>query len=188
MILERDDVHFLRLATWLLAGAGRSGRVEVKYTSSIALEALHIKVATLDDVSALASLRYQWRAGERGEEGLSFPAFSDAFRHWMELHAASHVPFLGTQGAEPIAMGWLAIVDRVPGPEHFERRSGYLQSIYVTEPRRSRGVGTALVEFMLGHARGLDLQYLAVHPSDASFSLYRRFGFIESQHVLELRW
>lgn len=162
--------------------------VDVKYTSSIALEALHIKVATPDDVGGLASLRYQWRAGERGEEGLSFSAFAEAFLPWMELHAASHVPFLGTEGAEPIAMGWLAIIDRVPGPEHFERRSGYLQSIYVTEPRRSLGVGTALVEFMIGHARGLNLQYLAVHPSDASYSLYRRFGFTESQRVLELRW
>jgi GNAT superfamily N-acetyltransferase len=171
-----------------LRGRGRWGGFEVKYTSIIALEALHIKVATLDDVSALATLRYQWRAGERGEEGLSFSAFTDAFRLWMEMHSASHVPFLGTEGAEPIAMGWLAIVDRVPGPQHSKRRSGYLQSIYVAEPRRSRGVGTALVEFMLDHARGLGLEYLAVHPSDASFSLYRHFEFTESQQVLELRW
>jgi ribosomal protein S18 acetylase RimI-like enzyme len=139
-------------------------------------------------VSALASLRYQWRAGERGEEGLSFSAFAGAFRLWMELHAASHVPFLVTEGAEPIAMGWLAIVDRVPGPEHFVRRSGYLQSVYVAQSRRSRGVGTALVGFMLRHARELELGYIAVHPSEASFSLYRRFGFTESQRVLELRW
>jgi ribosomal protein S18 acetylase RimI-like enzyme len=160
----------------------------MKYASIIAQEALHIKAAALDDVSALATLRYQWRTGERGEEGLSFSAFADEFRLWMEIHSASHVPFLGTEGAEPIAMGWLAIVDRVPGPEYFKRRSGYLQSIYVAEAQRSRGVGTALVEFMLGYARGLDLGYLAVHPSDASFSLYRRFGFTESQQVLELRW
>jgi ribosomal protein S18 acetylase RimI-like enzyme len=160
----------------------------VKYTSFIALELLRIKVATLDDVSALASLRYQWRAGERGEVGLSISAFTDALRHWMESHATSHVPFLGTEGVEPIAMGWLAIVDRIPGPEHFERRSGYLQSIYVAEPQRSRGVGTALVRFVLGHARGLDLDYVAVHPSHASFSLYRRLGFTESRRVLELRW
>jgi ribosomal protein S18 acetylase RimI-like enzyme len=160
----------------------------VKYTSIIALEALHIKVATPDDLSALATLRYQWRAGERGEVGLTLSEFTGAFRHWMELHAASHVPFLVTEGAEPIAMGWLAIVDRVPGPQYAKRRSGYLQSIYVAEPQRSRSVGTALVEFMIDHARGLGLEYLAVHPSDASFSLYRRFGFTESQKVLELRW
>jgi len=85
-------------------------------------------------------------------------------------------------------MGWLAIIDRVPVQNISNDVSGYLQSIYVTEPRRSLGVGTALVEFMIGHARGLNLQYLAVHPSDASYSLYRRFGFTESQRVLELRW
>lgn len=91
-------------------------RAEMKYASIIAQEALHIKAAALDDVSALATLRYQWRTGERGEEGLSFSAFTDEFRLWMEIHSASHVPFLGTEGSEPIAMGWLAIVDRVPGP------------------------------------------------------------------------
>lgn len=159
----------------------------MKYTWLIALDSLQIKVAALDDAGDLASLRHQWRAGERSEVGLSISVFADAFRRWMELHAASHVPFLGTKGEEPIAMGWLAIVNRVPGPEHFERRSGYLQSIYVTQPRRSCGVGTALVEFMLGYARELDLEYVAVHPSDASFSLYRRLGFTESQRVLELR-
>ena len=52
-------------------------------------------------------------------------------------------------------MAWLALVDRVPGPEHFTRRSAYVQSVFVISPERSNGIGTSLMEFVLVHAREL---------------------------------
>lgn len=146
------------------------------------------RVASTDDAELLARLRHRWRAGERGEGGLGPSAFARAMRTWMDEHAATHIAFLTLRGDEPVGMGWLAVVDRIPGPEHFVRRSAYVQSVYVDASCRSMGIGTELLTFMLDHARGLGLEYLAVHPSERSFALYRRLGFSDATRALELRY
>jgi GNAT superfamily N-acetyltransferase len=147
-----------------------------------------MRVAGPDDAGLLAHLRYQWRAEERGERGLDRTSFLQALRTWMDAHASTHIPFLALSEGQPVAMGWLALVDRIPGPQHFIRRSAYVQSVYVDAACRSMGIGTALVGFMLEHARGLGLEYLAVHPSERSFTLYRRLGFSDATRALELRY
>jgi GNAT superfamily N-acetyltransferase len=74
-------------------------------------------------------------------------------------------------------MSWLVLVDRVPGPQHLARRSAYIQSAYVVLHESSTGVGTRLMELVLDHTRGLGVDYVAVHPSEAAFSFYRRLRF-----------
>ena len=147
-----------------------------------------IRVAGPGDAALLAHLRYQWRAGERGERGLDRASFLQELRTWMESHSSTHIPFLALIDGDPVAMGWLALVDRIPGPQHFIRRSAYVQSVYVDASCRSMGIGTSLVKFILEHARGLGLEYLAVHPSELSFTLYRRLGFTDATRALELRY
>jgi GNAT superfamily N-acetyltransferase len=132
-------------------------------------------------------LRFTWRSDEGAERGLDRAAFEVSLRDWIEQHRSSHIPFLAFRGALPIGMTWMALVDRIPGPEHFVRRSAYIQSTYVAQPERARGVGTALVRLLVAHARELHLDYLAVHPSERAFDLYRRLGFAETGRVLELR-
>jgi GNAT superfamily N-acetyltransferase len=63
-----------------------------------------------------------------------------------------------------------------------------LQSVYVQPDLRSTGIGTQLVRFIIDEAHAMDLDYLMVHPSRASFDFYRRLGFGESGKVLELRF
>ena len=150
-------------------------------------DSLLLRVAGVSDVEHLARLRYQWRAGERGESGLDEPSFERSLRSWMEDHSASHIPFLALRNGGAIGMAWLALVDRVPGPEHFTRRSAYVQSVFVISPERSNGIGTSLMELVLAHARELFLDYVAVHPSGRSLPLYQRLGFRDTDRVLELR-
>ena len=147
-----------------------------------------IRVAGPDDAALLAHLRYQWRAGERGERGLDRASFLQALRTWMESHMSTHIPFLALDDGQPVGMGWLALVDRIPGPQHFIRRSAYVQSVYVDAACRSKGIGTALVRFILEHSKSLEVEYVAVHPSELSFSLYRRLGFNDATRALELRY
>ena len=150
-------------------------------------DALVIREGSAADAAALARLRFTWRRNEGGERGLELDEFETSLRAWLEEHQTSHLPFLAVRGAVPIGMTWLAVVDRIPGPEHFVRRSAYVQSTYVTANERGAGVGTALLQLLVARARDLQLDYLAVHPSARSFTLYRRLGFLESGRVLELR-
>ena len=148
-----------------------------------------VRIANVDtprDVLELSQLRFAWRRHERHEGGMAFEQFHPRFEGWMKDHQETHLGFLGSLEGEAIAMAWLAVVDRVPGPEIFVRRCAYIQSVYVAPAHRDAGHGAALMEAVLEEARALKLDYLAVHPSPASFSFYRRLGFDETTRVLEL--
>jgi ribosomal protein S18 acetylase RimI-like enzyme len=176
-----------RLVSVLASRASLLGRHSWNHSLVSPDGALELRRGAESDASALAHLRFTWRSDEGAERGLDRAAFEVSLRDWIEQHRSSHIPFLAFRGALPIGMTWMALVDRIPGPEHFVRRSAYIQSTYVAQPERARGVGTALVRLLVAHARELHLDYLAVHPSERAFDLYRRLGFAETGRVLELR-
>ena len=146
-----------------------------------------IRRAVDDDLSTLVSLRFQWNGEDRSQGDVEFDQFSTKFAEWHSGHRQSHVAYLVEWGDRAVGVGWLAVVDRVPGPERFIRRAGTLQGVFVQEAYRGRGLGGDVVERMINDAREMGLDYLMVHPSTASFSLYQRWGFQFSEKVLELR-
>jgi GNAT superfamily N-acetyltransferase len=138
------------------------------------------------DAAALGALRYEWRAGEAGET-MDAGGFAEAFAAWLRSHKASHLAFLAVTGdGEPVGMAFLAVVERIPGPDRWERRSGNVQSVYVRPRHRGHGTGTLLCGAVIAEARRLGLDYLVVHPSRRSFPVYRRLGFAEREGALEL--
>ena len=139
------------------------------------------------DEPSLAQLRWEWRAMESGESGMGPAEFTGAFAEWVGQHRASHLAWVAEVDQMPVGMAWLAILDRIPGPEVWERRSGSIQSVYVRPERRDQGIGAALVAAAIDEAVQRGLDYLVVHPSERSFPLYRRAGFIDHAGVLELR-
>jgi GNAT superfamily N-acetyltransferase len=140
------------------------------------------------DLAQLAGLRYQWRVNEAGERGEGEALFAERLREWYDAHRASHAGYLATLDGDAIGCAWLCTIDRVPGPERFVRQAGILQSVYVVPTQRNRGVGEGLVRLTIEDARERGFDYLMVHPSMASFSFYRRLGFVESEKLLELRF
>jgi GNAT superfamily N-acetyltransferase len=145
-----------------------------------------VRAATAEDVSALGRLRFRWRVIEQGERGLDEAGFITALATWMRQHSESHFPFLAEWEGDPVGMAWLAVVDRIPGPEVFLRRSAYVQSVYVVPEQRSQGVGARLVAAALDQARALSCGYVAVHHTEGSTTLYRRLGFTDPARVLEI--
>jgi GNAT superfamily N-acetyltransferase len=145
-----------------------------------------VRRAGRGDEPLLAALRWEWRVEEGGEKGLSRRDFDAQFATWIADHRASHLAWLAHEADDPIGMAWLAIVDRIPGPGVWIRRAANVQSVYVRPAHRDRGVGARLLTDLVACARDLRLDYLTVHPSERSFSLYRRAGFREWNGVLEL--
>jgi GNAT superfamily N-acetyltransferase len=152
------------------------------------VSAVDCRRASDDDVAHLASLRYTWRVEERGERGLEATEFESQLREWMHRHRDSHLGYLAIEEEVAVGCAWLCVIDRIPGPGTFIRRSGALQSVYVRPARRSVGVGSALVRFVVSEARAMKLDYLGVHPSEQSFTFYRRLGFDAADRALELRF
>jgi GNAT superfamily N-acetyltransferase len=141
--------------------------------------------ADLSDADELARLRWLWRTVERGERG-DWVRFRSAFTSWFLEHERTHVPFLAQAGGSVVGMAWLAVIERVPGPERWRRRSGDLQSVYVRAEHRNRGLGHLLISTLIDVARREGLAYLSVHPSPPSFPFYRRLGFVGEGSLLFL--
>lgn len=147
-----------------------------------------VRVAEGDDLDAVARLRWTWRV-DRGEVPTTdLAAFTAALRAWAEDHASTHVPFVAVVDGAVVGMAWQAIVERIPGPEVWTRRSGMVQSVYVDPAVRDRGIGTELVAALVDAARAAELSYLAVHPTERAMPFYRRLGFAEYERALELRF
>lgn len=83
-------------------------------------------------------------------------------------------------------MAWLAIIERIPGPEIWKRLSGHIQSVYITAEHRDAGLGGLLMGVLIDGARKEAVDYLIVHPSPRSFPFYRRLGFTGEGSLLDL--
>jgi len=142
--------------------------------------------ATERDLPALAALRFRWRHGERGEEGMDEAEFAAALAGWGAEHAASHTPFVAMDGDEAVGTAWLALVERVPSPAQHTRLGGVVQSVYVVPERRNQGVGEQLMRAVISTARDRSLEWLIVHPSRRAVPFYRRLGFTGTTNMLRL--
>jgi GNAT superfamily N-acetyltransferase len=148
--------------------------------------AARIRRAGIDDVAALARLRWVWRTAERGEYGLSEPEFETAFTDWWARHRPEHTAFIAERTGQVVGMAWLAIFARIPQPRRLERLAGNVQSVFVLEGHRNHGIGEALVEAVIAEARACGVGYLIVHPSERAYPLYDRLGFAETNSILHL--
>ena len=144
-----------------------------------------IRRANASDAATQAQLRFRWRTEEAGETGLDLHTYQEQMAEWLKTHDHSHLGFVAIRDDVTIGEGWLALVERIPGPGQFLRRSAYLQAIYMEPSQRNIGIGALLIEEMIKTARELNLDYVAVHPSAKSFPFYRRLGFEETGRLLE---
>ncbi|MEZ5137959.1 MAG: GNAT family N-acetyltransferase [Acidimicrobiales bacterium] len=142
-----------------------------------------------DDLIATAALRWRWRVEEGPERpAVTLEAFTTALGEWLADHAATHRTFVAEVEGDVVGIGWLAVVHRIPGPEVWDRRAGLVQALYVVPEARDQGIGGALLDAMVAHAREIGLQYLGVHPSERSVPFYRRRGFGSYERGFELRF
>jgi GNAT superfamily N-acetyltransferase len=145
-----------------------------------------IRRAGIADTAALAQLRWIWRTDERGEHGLSQAEFEGAFRLWWGSREESHVAYIAERDGDAVGMAWLAVFDRIPQPRDVERLAGNVQSVFVLEAFRNHGIGGALVEAVIAHARARGAGYLIVHPSQRAYPLYERLGFTATKQLLHM--
>lgn len=145
-----------------------------------------VRRAGIEDGAALARLRWLWRTVERAENGLSAPEFETAFRAWWRSHQDSHTAYIAECDGDVVGMAWLAVFERIPQPRDIGRLAGNVQSVFVIDEHRNRGIGRALVDAVIAEARGRHVGYLIVHPSQRAYPLYQRLGFAATTRFLHM--
>ncbi|WP_184840698.1 GNAT family N-acetyltransferase [Allocatelliglobosispora scoriae] len=135
-----------------------------------------VRRAGMDDLAGLAALRRRWLE----EDGLppgTDPGFEQRFTDWLTAFWDTRVFFVASVGDELIGMMNLALFDRMPAPGRPSARWGYLGNAFVPAEHRAAGVGRAILDELLAHARAEGLVRVVLAPSERSVEFYRRAGF-----------
>lgn len=86
---------------------------------------------------------------------------------------------LAEEGGEVLGAAELKIREMDIYPDY----EFWLGGVYVDEPRRGRGVASALVREVLSRARAAGIERLYLQTEDLSGGLYRRHGFEPIEEV-----
>lgn len=138
---------------------------------------VRVRRAEAEDAPTLARLRRAW-AEENGPVG--DPSFDERFALWFEREPDRHA-WIAERAGRPIGMLNLAVFARMPWPALPSQRWGYVANVLVLATDRNTGVGTALLEAAVTHARQEGFVRLVLNPSERSVPLYERFGFRPSR-------
>ena len=150
---------------------------------------LSIRDATVEDVPALALLRWDFRS-EHGDvhPDASFEGFADRFRAFAErtLRDDRWRAVVAAREGRLVGSMWLQLVPKVPAPPSARGELiGYVTNAYVVPEEREAGVGALLLERLVAIARGLPVEFLMTWPTERSEPFYERSGFRRSQGVWE---
>ena len=135
------------------------------------------RAATLDDLAALAALRWDMEAELRGDLGnrdTYVAAYAEARRADMERGTC--LAWIAEADERPIAcvqLVWWA----APTVHLLHRKRGYVTGVYTAPAYRRLGVARRLLELLIAHAREHGIQRLMLYPSEMGAPLYEGLGF-----------
>lgn len=131
-----------------------------------------IRVAGASDVGALAALRAIWSTGNRAE-----PGFERQLADWLAGERDRRTTWLASVGDLPVGMASMLEYRRMPHPGRSDSRWGYVSNMFVREEFRGRGIGSALLQELIGVACARRYARLVLSPSERATEFYRRAGF-----------
>lgn len=147
-----------------------------------------VRLATPADASALARLRYEFRAS------LSDPVESEAdflarATPWMAARlalASAWLCFVLESKSAPGILGtlWLQRIEKLPNPTPEREAHAYITSVYV-HPSARGGSGQLLLQAALDWCRENAIDAAILWPTPGSRTLYERHGFAVRDDLME---
>ena len=149
-----------------------------------------IDLATIDDVEALARLRWRLYVEQEGE--------LEAFEDYRGRFAAFARDALATDrwhawvardASGPVGAMWLHTVERIPLPGKIAGPIGYLTNVYLAPEHRNGGLGSRLLAYVVEWAHVERFSCVITWPTPRSRPFYRRGGFdrLDEPFMIELR-
>jgi GNAT superfamily N-acetyltransferase len=154
---------------------------------------IDIRPATVDDVPALAALRWEFRAG-RATATEDRSAFLARCAEWMRTAligdwrawvAVDGDRAGGVRGESDAIVGhvWLCAIGKIPNPSGQRERQAYISNFYV-RPTARGGLGRRLLQQAIDWADANGVEYALLTPTPRSRGLYGRHGFHVSEDWL----
>ncbi|GAB3650227.1 GNAT family N-acetyltransferase [Glycomyces tarimensis] len=149
---------------------------------------VEIRRVHADELESVAGLRWRWESERLSGPAVERDEFVVRFVAWARRNEATHRCFVAVGDETVIGMAWLAVTARVPTPLSLDRLAGDLQSMYVVPEERGNGLGSRLIEAVLGQAREAGLVRVTVHSSDRAIPVYARHGFESAPSLMMARF
>jgi GNAT superfamily N-acetyltransferase len=152
---------------------------------------IRIRMARPVDCSALAELRYQFRA-EAGSAAETKSRFVRRCASWMKKRlftgSRSWRCWVLDDGKQLLGHICVQVFEKVPNPVKEEPElHAYVTNFYVIPEIRSHGFGKRLLGKALSWCRAQKVDSVLLWATPESRTLYRRCGFAEPADILELR-
>lgn len=145
---------------------------------------IETREATVEDLPALARLRWECHTERHHADERDFDAYSLGFARWWSAQQGRCRAVVAVDGSHVVGMGFLALIDRVPSPGSLDRRHGDIQSMYVKPTHRNDGVGSEIVQSLLKLAGDAGCERIEVHSGRRAVTFYERAGFEHFHRLL----
>lgn len=147
------------------------------------------RLATPDDATALAGMRYDFRAA-LNEPSEPRAAFVARCAPWMAARLLTGSGWrcwvvVDDQGAIGGHL-WLQLIEKIPNPGAEREEHGYVTNVYVAPPFRGSGAGRGLLEAALAFCRERGVDSVILWPTARSRTLYARHGFATPEDMMAL--
>jgi GNAT superfamily N-acetyltransferase len=151
--------------------------------------AIVYRVATVEDVDTLATLRWRMeteRHPEHPATEAAYAAYLAAARQDIrpEIERGAHIAFLAEADGKVVACAILIWWMMLPSLTESHRKRGYVSSVYTDPAWRSQGIARRLMERVIARAQEMNVQRLILWASDMGRPLYLDQGF-EPSRALE---
>lgn len=84
----------------------------------------------------------------------------------QNISGGRHVAILAEIDGEDVGCGAICLSEELPSPDNPSGKCAYLMNIYVREPYRGRGVGRAIVCWLVEKARNLGCDKIYLETTD----------------------
>jgi len=146
---------------------------------------VRIRIAGPEDASELARLKESWANLTAPAAEAELAEFARELRRWMQEHSDTVTCAVAELDGILIGMAWLVVFERVPNIRDTRRRTGDIQSVFVQQSHRSRGIGKRLVRELAAVADHLGIPRVTVSANARSASLYEALAFEPAPLLLE---
>lgn len=107
-------------------------------------------------------------------------------RYYERSVGIDHVAVVASVDGEDAGCGALCLQKEMPSPDNPSGRCAYLMNVYTRPAFRHRGVGAAVVSWLVAWARERGVGKVYLEATEAGAPLYRQLGFRPMEGMMKL--
>jgi GNAT superfamily N-acetyltransferase len=157
-------------------------------TNDTARQDVRIRRATVDDLDDLMTWRERVvrEVFAAGDADLGDLLAENARYYRDELESGGHIACFASIGDDTVGCGGMCLQREMPSPDNPSGRCAWLMNIYVDPAHRGRGVGEAIVSWLVDTARAHGADKIWLETTSDGRPVYEKLGFADLPDILKL--